>query len=37
MEAFVGVTESEVNTAGVTVKAADPLIVPTLALIVLVP
>src|ERR1700730_18332458 len=32
MEAFVGVTESEVNTAGVTVKATDPLIVPTLAL-----
>jgi hypothetical protein len=33
----VGVTESEVNTAGVTVRAADPPIVPTLAVIVLVP
>ena len=29
MDAVLGVTESEVSTAGVTVNLAEPLIVPT--------
>jgi hypothetical protein len=37
MEGLVGVTESEVKTAGVTVKVAEPLIVPEVAVMVAVP
>jgi hypothetical protein len=36
-DALVGVTEIEVNTAAVTVKVAEPLIVPDLAVMVAVP
>jgi hypothetical protein len=36
-EAVAGVTESEVNTAAVTVNGAEPLIVPDLAVMVAVP
>ena len=36
-EAVAGVTEIEVNTAAVTVKVAEPPIVPDLAVIVAVP
>jgi hypothetical protein len=34
MEAVLGVTATEVNTAAVTVSVADPLIVPEVAVIV---
>jgi hypothetical protein len=36
-EAVVGVTEIEVNTAAVTVKVAEPWIVPEVAVIVVLP
>ena len=37
IDAFVGVTEMDVNAGGVTVSAAEPLIVPDVAVIVAVP
>ena len=37
METFAGVTEIEVSVAGVTVSVVDPLIVPDLAVIVVLP
>ena len=37
MDAVVGATEREVNTAAVTVNVAEPLIVPDLAVMVVIP